>query len=178
MELLVDLDMDRSVLIYNVGSTLCWRIKQGEKYGMSKILHDDYKGGLQSCSYHNTVFYVYQNIENRWIVGNVNEGKLYLQMDEVTGTAGLCTLGNELVCIYLGDDEKVHCNYVFRPEKHQILEYDCAYVHQMEQKIEALQNELKRHKFQIDSAITQYNELKSVAEQYRDEAIKWRGKFL
>lgn len=30
----------------------------------------------------------------------------------------------------------------------------------------------------IDSITTQYNELMDIARQYRDEAIKWRSKFI
>ena len=37
--------------------------------------------------------------------------------------------------------------------------------------------ELQRLQMQLDSAITQYNELMDVARHYKEEAEKWRGKY-
>lgn len=42
---------------------------------------------------------------------------------------------------------------------------------------ESSAQEIARLNAMIESATRQYNELKSVAEQYRDEALKWREKF-
>ena len=43
--------------------------------------------------------------------------------------------------------------------------------------LKAREEENERFRAMISSATNQYNELMHVAEQYRNEAIKWRSKF-
>ena len=45
-------------------------------------------------------------------------------------------------------------------------------------KIAACQAKINEQSAVIDSITTQYNELMDIARQYRDEAIKWRSKFI
>lgn len=45
-------------------------------------------------------------------------------------------------------------------------------------KIAACQAKINEQSAVIDSITTQYNELMDIARQYRDEAIKWRNKFI
>lgn len=45
-------------------------------------------------------------------------------------------------------------------------------------KIAACQAKINEQSAVIDSITTQYNELRDIARQYRDEAIKWRSKFI
>lgn len=58
-------------------------------------------------------------------------------------------------------------------------------IHSLQEELEITQNklskknaEIKHLQNQIQSATSQYNELKHVAEQYRAEAIKWSSKYL
>ena len=45
-------------------------------------------------------------------------------------------------------------------------------------KIAACQAKINEQSAVIDSITTQYNEIMDIARQYRDEAIKWRSKFI
>ena len=45
-------------------------------------------------------------------------------------------------------------------------------------KIAACQAKINEQSAVIDSITAQYNELMDIARQYRDEAIKWRSKFI
>lgn len=59
----------------------------------------------------------------------------------------------------------------------QTIEEQTSVIQQRDEQLEEKENALRNRDAMIESAKRQYNELMDVANQYRDEAIKWRSKF-
>ena len=58
------------------------------------------------------------------------------------------------------------------------IEHEKSLTEDFNKKIAACQAKINEQSAVIDSITTQYNELMDIARQYRDEAIKWRSKFI
>jgi len=58
------------------------------------------------------------------------------------------------------------------------IEHEKSLTEDFNKKIAACQAKINEQSAVIDSITAQYNELMDIARQYRDEAIKWRSKFI
>lgn len=209
-----ELDEERSVLIYSRGSQLLFRVKQGEIIGRSVLVARDYEGNFEGIVQKNTIFYMYENVNQKILVKNINEANPIYHMEERASYCSLKLLNNRLLMIAVCEHDGANVLKIIAPLEGNASEILTSYepmricgindagkiyveigskdnikIYQIDSKFsattfcnelsaKALEQENAKLKGMLHSATNQYNELMNVAEQYREEAIRWRSKFI
>lgn len=106
---------------------------------------------------------------NNFILLCVNEHIYRIEQIGHFKQLAICTADNNSTDNNNADNINSNNNYI---EREKSLTED------FNKKIAACQAKINEQSAVIDSITTQYNELMDIARQYRDEAIKWRSKFI
>lgn len=106
---------------------------------------------------------------NNFILLCVNEHIYRIEQIGHFKQLAICTADNNSTDNNNADSINSNNNYI---EREKSLTED------FNKKIAACQAKINEQSAVIDSITTQYNELMDIARQYRDEAIKWRSKFI
>lgn len=78
----------------------------------------------------------------------------------------------------INNDDNINSNNNNSNNNNNYIEREKSLTEDFNKKIAACQAKINEQSAVIDSITTQYNELMDIARQYRDEAIKWRSKFI
>lgn len=112
------------------------------------------------------------------------EGKcifpLHREKDVDLGKMRLCYVGRDsLICRDCENERRLWLmDSAMQMQSLDLADNWMAKLENMEKQLDQKQEEIMDLRSSIESAVRQYQELMGVAEQYRDEAIKWRSKFV
>lgn len=195
-----------ALYLYTNEHQILLRARTNEGMTRPTLLVNDYAAGLCDTLFQGTVYFAYLSLDNRLIVKSAQTNSSFYELSFTESTVPkssslqLCTFGEHLLLFYLLQEadtnaSSLHLDFPFNPEKNDIF-YNTPVVMpqdtQWKNACEKAENELQSLKetlaqsqaetahYQklLESAAIQYNDLMNVAEKYRDEAIKWRNKFV
>ena len=113
---------------------------------------------------------------NNFILLCVNEHIYKIEQIEHFKQLAICTADNNSTDNNNADN--INSNNNNSNNNDNYIEREKSLTEDFNKKIAACQAKINEQSAVIDSITTQYNELMDIARQYRDEAIKWRSKFI
>ena len=113
---------------------------------------------------------------NNFILLCVNEHIYKIEQIGLFKLLAICTADNNSTDNNNADN--INSNNNNSNNNDNYIEREKSLTEDFNKKIAACQAKINEQSAVIDSITTQYNELMDIARQYRDEAIKWRSKFI
>lgn len=113
---------------------------------------------------------------NNFILLCVNEHIYKIEQIGHSKQLAICTADNNSTDNNNADN--INSNNNNSNNNDNYIEREKSLTEDFNKKIAACQAKINEQSAVIDSITTQYNELMDIARQYRDEAIKWRSKFI
>lgn len=197
---------DKRIIIYSLDRYIFLRAAYIDGIERPVILAKDYLDGLSEAIYDGVIYYAYQNQERHIVVKNIMSLEAdYVIEDENTLCPVLSSIDGELVLFYLKKNNlkcvlplKAGQEIAVPRECENALVYDvfcsqgktflyCDSLYEIEKighykqmscDIQKLKEEIAGKDRIIESVKKQYNELMETASEYRNEALRWRNKFM
>ena len=195
---------DRRLIIYSISRYIFLRTAYIDGIERPIMLVSDFLDGLSDVVLGDTIYYAYQNQNGDILVKNVmnNEALFRVKSSENPDMhcPQLVVNKDRLMLFYMVTNpltDRLSLRAVYPLEEGDSLNIpvDCENVDmlmQNEQKISEYENQLNTYMQEnrqaiqtisqleatIESVKAQYNELMETAIAYRDEALKWRSKFI
>lgn len=197
---------NNALYLYTNEHQILLRARTSDGMTRPTLLAGDYADGLCDTLFQGVIYFAYLSQNNKLVVRNTQVQSSFYEIPLSsafvlqTQTLQLCSLEECLLLFYMATDAKtgissLHLDFPLNPEKNDIfyntpvtdtqpvsnekelLELKNALT-TLREELKQSQQETAHYQTMLESATVQYNDLMHVAEKYREEAIKWRNKFI
>ena len=195
-----------ALYLYTNEHQILLRARTNEGMTRPILLASDYAGGLCDTLFQGIIYFAYLTKNNKLVVKNTQAHSSFYEVSFSDATLPkknklqLCSLEEHLLLFYLISDKEnntvaLHLDFPFHPEKNDIFystpvsmaedtNWKDAYekqkteLQQLKDSLSQSAQEVAHYQSLLANSTQQYNDLMYAAEKYREEAIKWRSKFI
>ena len=181
---------NRQLIIYAAGSNIFLRIAHFGGLERPIVLATDYNHGLNECVYNDTLYYTYISTDNSPLLKHLclhclSFGDIHNCTEAFPVPLPSCVtdisdyhIFNAGNTLFLYVNNRMFFIEEIGHIKEMRLVSEIKENDNNKNKLAACQAKINEQAAVINSIRLQYDELMNVASQYREEALKWRSKFM